>query len=98
MAYKASEKYGLGRRNRNAPVINLSPEDLDSDSDDNGESIKITTLENPIFVIFNPKSLIISVEELNANNLWARKLTGLQLGTTFLEEYDALIKQKFTLH
>jgi hypothetical protein len=79
-------------------LINQSPEDLDSDSDDSSELIKITTLENPIFVIFNPKSLIISVEELNANNLWTRKLTGLQLGTTFLKEYDTLIKQTFTLH
>jgi hypothetical protein len=87
MTYGPSNKYGLGRRNQNTPKssdIDESQEEEVSELVD-GHS-KITT--PPIFVIFNSKSLNISVDELNANNLWTRKLTPLQLGTTFLKEYD----------
>jgi hypothetical protein len=87
MTYRPSNKYGLGRRNQNTPKsldIDESQEEEVSELVD-GHS-QITT--PPIFVIFNSKSLTISAEELNASNLWTRKLTPLQLGTTFLKEYD----------
>jgi len=95
MAYKASEKYGLGRKNRNTSKslditskLNDPSENINLDSEDNTEYLKNNVPEKPIFVIFNPKSLDISAEQLNTKNLWTRKLTGLQIGSTFLKEYD----------